>query len=220
MIKALIFDFDGIIVDTESPEVRVWQAIFSEQGVDFPLDIWLRDVVGGTIDSFNPAAYLASATGRSFDLLAVQEQARNLRQAAQLNLPAMPGVMEILSAAVKLYLKLAIASSSPRRWVERYLRQLGLRDTFAAVICREDAPAIKPAPDLFLKALSALKVSAEEALVFEDSPNGILAARRAGLRVVAVPNPITRNAVLPATELVLDSLAEIPLEALLEKLDH
>jgi HAD superfamily hydrolase (TIGR01509 family) len=220
MIKALLFDFDGLIMDTESPEVQVWQAIFAEQGVDFPLDIWLRDVVGGTSANFDPAAYLASVTGRTFELSALHEQARIFRLEALTRLPALPGVMDTLAAAKRLGLRLAIASSSPHHWVDLYLRQLDLCETFDAVICREDVPAVKPAPDLFLTALSALGVSAGEALVFEDSPNGILAANRAGVRVVAVPNPITKHASLAGADLVLDSLADLPLEGLLEKLEH
>ncbi len=220
MIKALLFDFDGLIMDTESPEAHVWQTIFSEQGVEFPMDIWLRDVVGGTIANFDPAVYLASATGKAFDLSAIQEQARLYRLEIQAHLPALPGVMEYLAAAKRLGLRLAIASSSPHPWVERYLRQLEIWDTFDAVICREDAPAVKPSPALYLKALSALGVDASAALAFEDSPNGILAAKRAGVRVVAVPNQVTRHADLGAAELVLNSLADLPLEALLEKLGH
>lgn len=220
MIKALIFDFDGIIMDTESPEVQVWQGIFTEQGVDFPLDIWLRDVVGATVANFNPAAYLASTTGRTFDLDALQEQARLARLEAQSKLTALPGVMAILAAAKRLKMQLAIASSSPHQWVDRYLTQLGLRGTFDAVICREDAPSVKPAPDLFLAALSALGVRAAEALVLEDSPNGILAARRAGLRVVAVPNPVTKQADFSDADLVIGSLADLSLEELLDLLEH
>lgn len=220
MIKALLFDFDGIIMDTESPEVQVWQDIFAGQGVDFPLDIWLRDVVGATVANFNPAAYLASATGRNFDLAELHEQARISRLEALSRLTVLPGVMDILADAKRLGLKLAIASSSPHQWVDRYLRQLGLIETFNAVICREDVPSVKPAPDLFLSALLALDAGAAETVVFEDSPNGILAARRAGLRVVAVPNPVTKHADFSHADLVLGSLANLALEELLEKLEH
>jgi len=207
-------------MDTESPEVQVWQAIFAGQGVEFPMDIWLRDVVGATVANFNPAAYLASATGRTFDLEALLEQARSSRLEAQSRLTALPGVMEILAAAKRLRLKLAIASSSPHQWVDRFLRQLGLSETFDAIICREDVLSVKPDPDLFLAALKALAVSAAEAVVFEDSPNGILAAKRAGVCVVAVPNPVTKHADLTRADLVLGSLADLPLEYILEKLEH
>ena len=86
-----------------------------------------------------------------------------------------------------------MASSSGRARLEGYLRQLGLLDDFEVIVCREDVEQIKPAPDLFLKALDTLKLQTDELLVFEDSQNGILAATRAGMRVVAVPTPSRRT---------------------------
>ncbi len=220
MIKALIFDFDGLIMDTESPEVETWRELFAEHGVDFPLDIWLRDVVGSTAANFNPAAYIGSVTGRTVDLSALQARARTVRLDKLARLGPLPGVTRILEDASRLGLKRAIASSSPHAWVDGYLRQLGLAGSFEAVICREDAPCIKPAPDLFLKALKVLGVQAADAVVFEDSPNGILAASRAGVRAVAVPNPITKHGNLFGAALVLNSLTDLTLEVLLEKLEH
>jgi len=220
MIKAIIFDFDGIIMDTESVEFQVWNTIFAEQGVDFPLDIWLRDVVGATVANFDLAEYLATTTGRDFDLAALHEQASVARMDAQARLSVMPGVTEILAAAKRLALRLAIASSSPHPWVDGYLKQVGLTGTFEAVMCREDVPSVKPAPDLFLRALGALGVSAAETIVFEDSPIGIQAAKRAGLRVVAVPNPVTKHSDLSRADLLLGSLADLPLEMILAKLEH
>ena len=87
------------------------------------------------------------------------------------------------------------------------------------IICREDVQHIKPAPDLFLKARDALKLRTDEVLVFEDSPNGILAANRAGMRVVAVPNPITAHDTHEGASLLLASLADLPLEELLKQFD-
>jgi putative acetyltransferase len=103
--------------------------------------------------------------------------------------------------------------------VEGYLQQLGLFDYFEAILCKEDVRLLKPDPDLFLAALKALQLPAGETLVFEDSPNGVLAARRAGIRVVAVPNPITAQAAIEGASLVLGSLADLPLEDLLQQLD-
>ena len=220
MIKAIIFDFDGIIMDTESVEFQVWNTIFAEQGVDFPLDIWLRDVVGATVANFDLAEYLATTTGREFDLAALHEQASVARLDAQSRLTVMPGVAEILAASKRLGLRLAIASSSPHHWVDGYLKQLGLTGTFKVVICREDVPSVKPAPDLFLRALAELGASAAETIVFEDSPIGVQAAKRAGLRVVAVPNPVTSHSDLSHADLLLGSLADLPLERILAKLDH
>jgi HAD superfamily hydrolase (TIGR01509 family) len=219
VIKALIFDFDGLIMDTESPEVDGWKAIYAEYGQEFPLQIWIRDVVGSTAAAFDAAAHLAAITGRSLDLAALQAQARRYRLQQLSMFPALPGVTEYLLISRRLGLRLAVASSSPHAWVEGYLRQLGLFEYFEAILCREDVQRIKPDPDLFLAALEALKLPADETLVFEDSPNGVLAARRAGLRVVAIPNPVTAHGTIEGASLVLASLAELPLEELLRQMD-
>ena len=219
MIKALIFDFDGLIMDTESPEVDGWKAIYAEYGQEFPLQVWIRDVVGATIANFDPAAHLASLVGHSLDQPALHARVRNYRLQKLSKSSALPGVTDYVKAARRLGLRLAVASSSGHAWVEGYLRQLGLFEYFEAILCREDVQRIKPDPDLFLAALDALKLRADEALVFEDSPNGVLAARRAGIRVVAVPNPITAHAVIEGASLVLASLAELPLEDLLRQID-
>jgi HAD superfamily hydrolase (TIGR01509 family) len=219
VLKALIFDFDGLIMDTESPEVDGWRAIYAEYGQEFPLQVWIRDVVGSTAANFNPAAHLAAVTGVDLDQAALHARAFTNRLEKQSMLKALPGVNDYVKTARRLGLRLAVASSSEHAWVEGYLRQLGLFDDFNVLICREDVQRIKPEPDLFLAALKALKVRAYEALAFEDSPNGILSARRAGLRVVAVPNPITKHGTIEGASLVLTSLAKLPLEKLLKKID-
>jgi beta-phosphoglucomutase-like phosphatase (HAD superfamily) len=76
VIKALIFDFDGLIMDTESPEVDSWKAIYAKYGQEFPLEVWIRDVVGSSIANFDPAAHLAAITSRSFDLPALHARVR------------------------------------------------------------------------------------------------------------------------------------------------
>lgn len=219
MIKALIFDFDGLIMDTELPEVDGWKAIYAENGQEFPLPVWIRDVVGASIANFDPAAHLAAVTGRDLDLAALHARARTYRLQKQATLSALPGVHDYVRTARRLGLHLAVASSSGHDWVEGYLHQLGLAGDFDVIICREDVRHVKPDPELFLAALATLKLRAEAALVFEDSPNGVLAARRAGLCVVAIPNPTTAHGAIEGASLVLSSLAELPLEDLLKQLD-
>jgi HAD superfamily hydrolase (TIGR01509 family) len=215
VIQALIFDFDGLILDTETPEVQIWQNLYARYGQEFPLDEWVRSVVGATVANLDPVAQLERLTGLPLDHQALQEQARRTRLDWQATLAPLPGVADYLDSARRLGLRLAIASSSPHGWVDGYLRHLGFSDLFDAVACREDAPRIKPAPDLFLTALSALHVRADQALAFEDSPNGVKAAKAAGLHVVGVPNSITvRLGPLPA-DLTLASLSDLALPGLL-----
>lgn len=217
MIQALIFDFDGLILDTETPEVQIWQDLYASYGQEFPLDEWVRTVVGAAVANLDPLAKLERLTGLPLDRLALQEQALRTRQGWQAVLPPLPGVADYLDTARCQGLRLAVASSSPHTWVDGFLRRLGFFDLFDAIICREDAPRIKPEPDLFLAALSALHVRANQALAFEDSPNGVKAAKAAGLRVVGVPNAITsRLGPLPA-DLTLASLSDLALSGLLER---
>ncbi len=219
MIKALIFDFDGLIMDTELPVVEAWKAIYAEYGQEFPLQVWIRDVVGSTVAAFDPAVHLADRLGQSLDLPALHSRAHLYRLQKLRTFPALPGVTDYVKAAKGLGLRLAVASSSGHAWVEGYLHQLGLSDDFEALICREDVRRIKPDPELFLTALDVLKLQADEALVLEDSANGVLAARRARMRVVAIPNPITANGTIDGASLVLGSLAELPLEELLKQIN-
>ena len=211
MIQALILDFDGLILDTETPEVRIWQDLYSRYGQEFPLDEWVRTVVGSSVSNLDPVVQLEKLTGQALDHTALHEQARRTRLDWQASLPPLPGVAEYIASARRLGLGLAIASSSPHAWVDAYLKRLGFFDKFDSVICREDAQRLKPFPDLFLAAINSLHLRPDQALAFEDSPNGVRAAKVAGLRVVGVPNSITaRLGPLPA-ELTLSSLSDLPL---------
>ena len=131
----------------------------------------------------------------------------------------LPGVLETIHAAKRLGLKLAIASSSQHAWVDTHTKRLGIFDHFDAVICSDDVGIgrTKPNPDLFLLALNQLQVQKDAAVVFEDSPNGVLAANRAGIFVVAVPNPVTALLVIEGANLIMSTLSELPLVKLLDK---
>lgn len=116
-------------------------------------------------------------------------------------------------------LGLAVASSSPHSWVDTHLTRLGLLDRFDAIICVDDVGVAKPDPGLFLRALVSLGVTRDEVIVFEDSPNGVRAAKRAGIFCVAIPNPITSLLAFDRPDMRLNSLAEISLEELLNSIE-
>ena len=109
------------------------------------------------------------------------------------------------------------ASSSSRNWVVGHLSQLGLLSYFDYIRCGDEVARKKPDPELYLAVLAALHIQAEQAIVLEDSPNGILAARRAGIFCVAVPNPLTSQLPLDHANLRLASLADMSLERLIEE---
>ena len=218
-IKALIFDFDGLILDTETPEYQVWQAIYREHGFELPREEWGKIIGGYGLSSFDAAEHLALLTQGRLDSVSLRERHRSESAALTLSQKVLPGVMDYIHEAKRLGLKLAIASSSHHAWVERHAGRLGILSYFDKVICADDVAAgrTKPNPDLFLLALEQLKVRKNEAIVFEDSPNGVKAARAAGIFVVAVPNQVTSLLFIENANLTLTSLTDLPLSELLDK---
>jgi HAD superfamily hydrolase (TIGR01509 family) len=218
-LKSLIFDFDGLILDTESPDVQTWQEIYREHGCEFPVHEWGRIVGGLGADHFDPVDHLARLTGRELDppslRLRQQEQSNRLTWEQ----PVLPGVTQLLDRAQRAGLALAIASSSEHAWVDRHLSRLGLLERFHLIICSDDVPTgrTKPHPDLFLKALEALHLAPPEAIVFEDSPNGVRAAKAAGIYVVAVPNGVTALLGVDGADMTLGSLEEFLLDPFLDR---
>jgi HAD superfamily hydrolase (TIGR01509 family) len=217
--RALIFDFDGLILDTETADVRAWSDIYAEYGFTFPLESWAL-IIGGTgAASFDAAVHLQTLLGDPLDLEALQARQNHISHSFVFQQPVLPGVMDYLHTAKRLGLKLAIASSSPHSWVDTHARRLGIFDYFDKVICADDVGAgrTKPNPDLFLLALDRLQVRKNEAIVFEDSPNGVQAAKRAGIFVVAVPNSVTSQLSIENANMILRSLADLSLPELLNK---
>lgn len=216
-MRGLIFDFDGLILDTEMPDYISWQAVYQSYGAELPLELWCTIVGGDAESDFEPHEYLESIIHSPVD----REQIWVTRRKSYLehleNLPILPGVQQLLDDAKRRGMKLAVASSSPENWVTGHLSRLGLIDYFDAVVTADDVDVTKPDPALFLLAAEKMGVKNEEVIVFEDSSNGVMGAKRAGMVVVAVPNELTRRMDLSEADLYLESLAEISLEALLER---
>lgn len=218
MIRALVFDFDGLILETETPAYESWAEIFREHGHELPLDRW-HDYVGSDA-GFDPAGHLAALVGEGFDRDATQKRRDARKNELVEALEVMVGVHDYIADARRLGLHLGVASSSSRGWVLGHLQRLGIEAHWDVVRCREDVARTKPAPDLYLAAVDALGVAPSEAVAFEDSANGIAAAKDAGLRCVAVPNALTAGMDLSRADVRLVSLAETPLESLLALLSR
>ena len=169
-------------------------------------------------DAFDPVAYLEQQLGRTTDRETTCARHTERFFALVDRQSALPGVEECLRTGKHLGLKTAVASSSSRAWVIGHLNRLGLSESFDCVRGRDDVARVKPDPELYQSALSALDVANSEAVAFEDSPNGIAAAKSAGMVCVAVPNVMTRDLALQEADLRLESLAEMPLADLLEKI--
>lgn len=215
--KAIIFDFDGLIVDTEVPEYEAWLGIFRSYGVDLPLSVWTPHIGGGN-ENFNIFDHLEELIGKPID----REEMRIRRRAefAELFKDAvpLPGVQDYIASARERGMRLGIASSSPRRWVEPKLKQIGLADTFDTVVCSDDVGSAKPNPASYLKAIDDLGVTSDEAFALEDSPTGVQGAKSAGLLCVAVPGAMTRDRSYDHADMRLESLADMPLDELMEAL--
>ena len=213
-IRGLLFDFDGLIIDTETASRAGWEWLYRQHGHELPLDLWATLI--GTIGAeFDPLAHLEELVGRPLlpeELDAARAHEMSLIEAEELR----PGIAGYLEESERL--KRAIVSSSTRRWIDTHLERLERAVGWDAIVTADyDAERAKPRPGLYLEALDLLGIAGGEAIAFEDSPNGVAAAKAAGIRCVAVPNGMTADLGLDQADLVLGSLAEVPLAQLLDR---
>ncbi len=188
MIRALVFDFDGLIVDTETPLIEAYGDVHAAHGKVFDRTEFLQ-MVGHVDFTFNPW----KAFGPHVNEAALEAERHIHNRRRTLAQPILPGVAELLDAARAAKLSIAIASNSSHEHVEGHLKRLGLHPHFSFFACRGDTPSPKPEPDLYKLVLNWLGVRGHEAIAFEDSRAGSIAAKRAGLHVVAVPNGSTAH---------------------------
>jgi len=218
LIEAVVFDFDGLIFDSETHEYETVLELFAEHGAELPLEVW-GQCIGREPGFFDPYAYLAERTGGPVDREALEARRRTAFHARVERSGAIPGVEEALRAAKSLGLRIGLASSSTREWVEPQLRRLGLWHYFECVRTRDDVERAKPDPELYRSVLRCLGVEPRGAVAFEDSPNGALAATRAGMYCVIVPNPVTATLAFGQHDLRLESLMQAELADLLARIE-
>jgi HAD superfamily hydrolase (TIGR01509 family) len=215
-IRAFLFDFDGLILDTETASRAGWEWLYREHGHELPPAKWAQIV--GTAGVWDPMTDLEDLVGEPIEREALNERRYghelSLIEAEELR----PGIADYLAAAERHGLKRAIVSSSTRRWVEGHLIRLERAAGWDAILSADnDHERAKPSPTMYLEALEVLDVAADEAVVFEDSPNGVRAAKAAGIFVVGVPNAVTRDYGLEEADLVVESLAALPPDELLAR---
>lgn len=216
MIQAVVFDFDGLILDTETAHYETWRDLYAEYGHELTRAMW-ESSIGGASGSFNAYTNLMSLLGEGVDG-ALLKQTRTERYLARVHAqPVLPGVADRIREARELGLKVGVASSSSCDWVHNHLKRLGLWERFDRVACGDEVPLVKPDPAVYHLALDRLGAAASRAIAFEDSPKGIEAAKRAGLFCVAIPNGMTRGLDLAEADLIFDSLAEISLKDLVRE---
>jgi HAD superfamily hydrolase (TIGR01509 family) len=221
-VRALLFDFDGLILDTELASRAGWEQLYREHGHELPQDLWAT-LVGTTHAPWDPQAHLEELVGEPLEWEALHER-RYAHEIAMIEAEELrPGIAAYLAAARRLGLKRAIVSSSTRTWVDMHLERLEEAVGWDAICTADRDPArAKPSPTLYLEALALLDVAAAEAVAFEDSPNGVLAAKAAGVFCVAIPNEVTRELGLEeaGADLVLDSLSDLPPDTLFRRLEE
>lgn len=212
-IRAVIFDLDGLIVDSETPEYLAWQAVHARHGWPFPVSSWRRNI-GRNDSPFDPLARFREA-----DSPMAPDAARALwdDHHARLQpdfLTPLPGVVPLLERIRARGLRTAVASSSRLARVRELLDRLDLAAQFDAVAGGDEVPQAKPAPDVYRLAARRLAVAEPACLALEDSESGVRAAKAAGMWCIAVPSELTRGMDFSAADLVVTSLLELSVETI------
>ncbi len=204
MPAAVLFDFDGVIVDTEWAIYQAWARTYEREGETLLLSTYTQ-CIGSDFDTWSPKLHLESLTKRSFDWekMDADRQVEIRKELEGEGL--MEGIIELLERLKARRVPLAVVSSSSHDWVDDWLEKLNIRSFFSQVICKGDAANIKPAPDLYIAAADLLQVDPKECLVIEDSGNGLAAGLAAGMRVWAVPNRVTTGLDFASAEKVFRS---------------
>jgi HAD superfamily hydrolase (TIGR01509 family) len=218
MIRGLIFDFDGLILNTEEAEYVAWEEIFQSHGAHLPVADWALSM-GIPADEFDVIGIFEQATGKRCDGRALKMQAHSRFHELLAQETPRLGVKEYLQSARDNGLPVALATSSNRSWVEEHLKRLDLWHYFSVLCTAEDVQWVKPDPELFLLAARRLGMKPGETIVFEDSPKGIQAARAAGCYCVAVPHRLSNLDSHDSADRVIPSMAAIPLMNLLDEVN-
>jgi len=205
--SAVLFDFDGVVVDTEWAIYQAWKRCFGAHGQPLPLEIYTR-CIGTDFATWSPKTHLEELTGLAFDWHDLDASRQQEIMAELAHEGPMHGVVAWLEALKNRGIPCAVVSSSSHQWVDTWLEKLSLAPYFRTTVCRGDAPRIKPAPDLYLEAARQLSLDHSKCLVIEDSLNGMISAKAAGMPVWVVPNRVTECLDFSPADRVLRSLAE------------
>jgi putative hydrolase of the HAD superfamily len=216
MMKALIFDFDGLILDTETTEYRSFQQLAEPYGLELSIEMWHQWV--GTLNGRSHAmSYVYEQIQQSHGVIEMKSLESTFFEIFETLIAKqeiLPGVHEMIQQAKKHQLLLAIASSSQYDWVSHFLKKHHLIEYFDHIQTRDNVQHVKPHPEIYLTALQHLKIHASDAIAFEDSSVGSRAAKAAGLYCIVVPNIITAQQNFDHVDLVVESMAQLTIQDL------
>ena len=213
-LGAIVFDFDGLIVDTEGAGFFSWREVYERFGAELDLNLWSHAT--GYIGGFDPAMHLEHLLGRRLDWSQIipEREARNWE--LTLLAKTLPGIESLFEAARQHGLRIGVASNSGNGWVEEGLKRLGLRHFVDAVVTRDMVMNPKPAPDVYLKTAQTLRIEPNRAVALEDSEPGCRAAKQAGMKAVAIPNKFSERQDFKVADLVVKSAEDLDLKSLEE----
>ncbi len=209
-VAALVFDFDGLILDTEWPEFSTVRDEFATHGVSLALEQWQQIV--GRADHPHWFDWLQGEVDEPLDRKVIVERRRSRHYELIAAEVVRPGVVRLLDEAAAVGVPVGVASSSTVDWVEGHLDRLGVLHRFSVVRCRDHVARAKPSPDLFVAALAALGADPARSVALEDSHHGCAAAKAAGMFCVVAPNDVTRSQSFEHADLVVSSLADVSLD--------
>lgn len=214
-IKGIVFDFDGLTLDTETPELKSWEPIYQEYGIPFSIKEYEKNI-GSVFNDNSPIQYLIKKLGGDKILQPkIRQKINDLKSHLIEKEHVLSGVFDYLKEVTSLGLRIGLASSSDSTWINYHINRLGLRKYF---YCIDDVKKVKPFPDIYLLSLSRLGLNNSEVVVLEDSPNGVSAAKSALLLTVAIPNLTINSLNFEKADIVLNSLSDISLIDLLQRL--
>ncbi len=213
---AIIFDHDGTLVDTETPDIQACRMLYEELDVVFDAQQWAALVAGSMAGYHTLLSELAQQHGNSLTPDDLWKRLRELWRITYQKVELAPGVKQLLPALHRAGYPLAVASASDRAWIERWMSTFYLLPYFQAIASSDDVTHNKPAPDVYLFAAQQLGVSPQDCLVFEDSLTGVKSAKAAGMTVVAVPSHITQNLDFSHADVIIAGLEVVTLEWLAE----
>jgi HAD superfamily hydrolase (TIGR01509 family) len=215
-IDAVVFDFDGVIIDTETARYEVWRRIFQEHNQVLPREIWVKSI-GRTEYFISPYDLLAQVSGKSIDTDMLRLYEKSMEEQYIAEKPLTAGLIERIDEARAAGGRFAIASSASRRYVQKHLTDRGIANLFDVLVCRDDVSRHKPHPEPYLRAVELLDANIEYSFAVEDAPAGIEAAVSAGLFCVAVAGNMTRDMDQSRAHVIVETLEEFTFTSLVER---